>query len=1068
MILKIISWNADTLTSPRLEELKNIEFDIFAIVEHQLKNVPYTPGFLFFQIHADLCILVKDSLEFQIIESKCSKKHEMPMIVMKTLEYIIYFPYVRDGQSSSIEKLLNQLKSHHESDKVIIMGDLNCRSRLTNAVNTNKAGRRLDTFFDSTDNFHLLDHECNTFFRPNRGSSYLDYIIVSSNVSTSVYDYYAPDWFDSDHRPIILELSIEQKKLHLKSSNQYPVEFKITDKPEKLMQLKLEVEHYCSNEKRSKELNKPMSLTGLTNFVTTMGLSLRFAKLSRRKVTPIEAFPSEIVLKLKHRRSIDRLSNPDEYAFAKQDCQRSIRNFRQEKFLKFARSIPWQTSSKRIWGSFQRARGKIRSLSDSDLQRQAQKISNGFKYNYIPTLPKSVVQKMDFLINFSNNSWTYEQSEFITFEETKVAITKLNGGSSPGPDGIPGSVIKLLPDAMILKISECFNTLIFSEISKCKMDSIQGLNPNLERKVSSILNKIYLDFPNEAIEGIQIPIPKNQNEDRPIVKRNVITKLLDLIMKERFDARADKLLPDWQFGFRHRRGSADQAIRVITHTQLKQREGYHTCIIFFDIRKAFDRIDREILITKMIKDGFPDYLIFYFLRSLNSYIRLFKQGFYSEYYYPEEGSPQGCPSSPSIWNYYFKNIVCGLAEDSNTLFGAIADDLAVVITSKSKSHLETRCQHIIDTINNNALRDRIEFNVTKLKYLIIPKKVRGYKAPKTIFPQFKLTIHDQRGLCDIARASSYKYLGVIIDDRLTFTDCFNMILTNVKRRLGFVKFITRAGKMSRKLIETFFKAYVRGYINYFCYFMPLFPSKGERLITLEKEGLRMCCGALRSTPIDQLYEESTMRSPKQQHAYLMCRKVVSYVTLPQLHLMADLLPWPPPKKNRQFKTLLECYIIQWKNHNLPSHLPESFQDASALLGDCRSLWPPDFDHKFIYWGNFWQERQLAYIRMDTLPTRRLLFKMKYTSSNLCRHCNLFEETKSHLFFNCSALSYPVEFQGKSYEWLRELLLSRGAMFDSQGNATAFHLSKKKLLSKLLCFLQKVNIWLSSFTDVIED
>ena len=73
--------------------------------------------------------------------------------------------------------------------------------------------------------------------------------------------------------------------------------------------------------------------------------------------------------------------------------------------------------------------------------------------------------------------------------------------------------------------------------------------------------------------------------------------------------RASTKIDDVQNGFRKDRRCCDHAAimqDLITDAKSKKLELY---IAVFDFQKAFDNVDRRVLIQKMHKMGIPDYII---------------------------------------------------------------------------------------------------------------------------------------------------------------------------------------------------------------------------------------------------------------------------------------------------------------------------------------------------------------------------------------------------------------------------------------------------------------------------
>ena len=122
--------------------------------------------------------------------------------------------------------------------------------------------------------------------------------------------------------------------------------------------------------------------------------------------------------------------------------------------------------------------------------------------------------------------------------------------------------------------------------------------PALE-SLLNIFNKIWTtgEFPASWSEATVIPIPKPGKDPsdpgnyRPISLTSCICKTLERTINERlvWFLEKNKLLTEYQSGFRKQRSTTDQLVRFETFI----REGFvrreHVVSIFFDLEKAYDQ-----------------------------------------------------------------------------------------------------------------------------------------------------------------------------------------------------------------------------------------------------------------------------------------------------------------------------------------------------------------------------------------------------------------------------------------------------------------------------------------------
>ena len=134
-------------------------------------------------------------------------------------------------------------------------------------------------------------------------------------------------------------------------------------------------------------------------------------------------------------------------------------------------------------------------------------------------------------------------------------------------------------------------------------------------------------------------------------------------------------------------------------------------VIFIDIKKAFDRIDRSELLLDLYHSGVRGKM----LRALSSIIngfsmRVLFENFVSSPYEPECGTPQGSILSPLLWNFYFRNFSNQLNRSQSFAF---ADDLALLHLHRDHNSLISELSSDFDRLNEWCHSKRIEISTEK-------------------------------------------------------------------------------------------------------------------------------------------------------------------------------------------------------------------------------------------------------------------------------------------------------------------------------------------------------------------
>ena len=275
-------------------------------------------------------------------------------------------------------------------------------------------------------------------------------------------------------------------------------------------------------------------------------------------------------------------------------------------------------------------------------------------------------------------------------------------------------------------------------------------------------------------------------------------KLFESVLYSRLYPWSETKLPHSQFGFRKGISPQDQALRLISFLEDQQNQKMYSVVLFTDIRKAYDRVDRRILIVKLYRMGLSGKI----LRSIDriiqgSFVRVLHERHLSHGYVPTDGIPQGGVLSCLLWNLYFAD----LPVDSGSNFeAAFADDLALVSCASSSSEAFQKMTRTYGKIRRWAKSNRIKFNSKKVNSMLIKPKYLQRKKDKTnanadqsrkrkheLFDSVLYKTPGEDGVHEVEQVHHYRYLGVIIDDRLKLDLWVRSIAKKGRYRVDFIK-----------------------------------------------------------------------------------------------------------------------------------------------------------------------------------------------------------------------------------------------------------------------------------------
>lgn len=228
-----------------------------------------------------------------------------------------------------------------------------------------------------------------------------------------------------------------------------------------------------------------------------------------------------------------------------------------------------------------------------------------------------------------------------------------------------------------------------------------------------------------------------------------------------------------QSGFRSNH-SATSALLNLTNdifTSFENQEA--TGAIFLDLTKAFDTVDHYLLLDKLYSIGLSGDAVLWF----NSYLHGRKQfvvvqGKSSDVTTINKGVPQGSSLGPLLFAIYINDLSKIITRSKFHLY---ADDTVIYSSHQNVSNIEEALQYDFNNIQTWLFQHNLILNNKKSYSMLFKNNMwTNLQNPETFY-------NDGSSL---ENTDTYKYLGLWIDQELTFKPHIDYITKKVYACLG--------------------------------------------------------------------------------------------------------------------------------------------------------------------------------------------------------------------------------------------------------------------------------------------
>ena len=460
-------------------------------------------------------------------------------------------------------------------------------------------------------------------------------------------------------------------------------------------------------------------------------------------------------------------------------------------------------------------------------------------------------------------------SDFIvTPFDVYQALLSLKPGKACGPDDIPPLLLRLCAKGIAAPLCSLFQRSL------------------LDGKLPSQWKTAHV-----------VPVFKagdrnNPTNYRPISLLCIVSKVLEKLLYRQLYDHLESILSPQQSGFRRKDGTQFQLLRLVQQWSEAIDASTYVGVIFFDLKKAFDRVWHRGLLAKLESAGVKGRALQWltdFLHHRHQQVRVGNS--LSAVTSLHAGVPQGAVLSPLLFLLYVNDATSAPTDANVNLF---ADDTSIFMCDKCPTRLVQRMQVAVDDMSAWFRRWLLTVNTSKSCLMIL--RSRGMTPISA-----SVSMNDQ----PLLQVPTHKHLGVTFHHLLTWSDHVAMIVNRASSKLGLLHRLHRS--LPRLTIRRIYMTCIRPSLEYAAVaWSALSAGDAARLESVQRRAARLITGLPRSsdTPHDILLARAGLSSLSSRREGFLGR-----------------------------------FAAQCINHLIPSHIRDSFPSWFALPkpARCRSL-----------------------------------------------------------------------------------------------------------------------------------